>query len=184
MTYHKLFLNISPTRSQNISSNFTNKISEYFANKISEYYTSNIYLNIPPNFTNPTFAMDKTAYSGKLLQTFTPVTEKNQFENPPNHCPQIMRSCSHSHKTAARKPWCSPYNHQHHQHFTGFWSCTARLQNCYCQTPAQETLPWSWKLTEKLPSNLRTTIYVQNVVLERQNNAYASTNTVTTTSTL
>ena len=31
--------------------------------------------------------------------------------------------------------------HQHHQHFTGFWSCTTILQNCYCQTPAQETLP-------------------------------------------
>ena len=31
-----------------------------------------------------------------------------------------------------------PTNHQRHHHFTGFWFCTTRLQNCYCQTPAQK----------------------------------------------
>ena len=82
------------------------------------------------------------------------------FGNPPKDCPQIMRSWSHSHKTAVRKPWCSPpYNHQHHHYFTGFWFCTTRLQNCYCQTPAQKTLPRS-KGTEKLPSNLKLAISV------------------------
>ena len=49
-----------------------------------------------------------------------------------------MQSWSHSYRTAVWKPWCSPYNHQHHQHFIGFWFCTTRLQNCYCQTPAQK----------------------------------------------
>ena len=50
-----------------------------------------------------------------------------------------MRSWSHSYRTAVRKPWCSPYNHRHQQHFIGFWFCTTRLQNRYCQTPAQKT---------------------------------------------
>ena len=63
-----------------------------------------------------------------------------------------MRSWSHSYRIAVRKPWCCPpYNHQHHQHFIGFWFCTTRLQNYYCQTPAQKNLTRS-KCTEKLPS--------------------------------
>ena len=71
------------------------------------------------------------------------------FGNSQNNRPQIMRSWSHSHKIAVRKPRCAPpYNHQDHQHRTGFWSCTTRLQNCYCQTPAQKTIPRP-KCTEK-----------------------------------
>ena len=61
-----------------------------------------------------------------------------------------MQPWCHSHKTAVWKPWCStPYKHQHHPHFTGFWSCTTRLQSGYCQTPAQKTLLWP-KCIEKV----------------------------------
>ena len=195
MTYHKLFLNISPTRSQNISSNFTNKISEYFANKISEYFTKFhqqdfwifhqqdlwiLHQQYLSEYSTKFHQPNKTAYSGKLLKTFTLVTEKPIWKSskplPPNHeilFPFPQNCCSKTMLFSLQSPTSSTLH---------------RLLILYrqtsCQTPAQKNLPWSWKLTEKLPSNLRTTIYVQNVVLERQNNTHASTNTVTPTSTL
>ena len=84
-----------------------------------------------------------------MLQTFTPVTEQFVLEILQKSVPKSCDLDPISAKTAVRKPRCSPlYNHQYHQHFTGFWSCTTRLQNCYCQTPAQKTLPRP-KCTEK-----------------------------------
>ena len=128
--FHQQDLNISPTRPLNISPNFTSKFTKHFTNKISEYFTNKITTrrnSFPP--TNPTVGMDKTRIHTSHWTVY--------FGNPPKDCPQIMRSWSHSHKTAVWKPRCSPpNNHQHHQHFTGFWSCTTRLQNCYYQTCA------------------------------------------------
>ena len=205
MTYHKLFVNISPTRSQNSSSNFTNKISEYFANKISEYFTKfheqdfwifhqqdlwilhqqYLSLNIPLNFTNPTVAMDKTAYSGKLLQTF------NQSQNK-QFVLKILQ-------TTAPKLWDLvpiPTKLLHENH-----DILATVTNIINTSPASDPVPPDFKtaivkpllkktsldhanLLKKLPSNLKPTISDQNVVLERQSNTHASTNTVTPTSTL
>ena len=63
-----------------------------------------------------------------------------------------MQSWSHSYRIAVQKPWCSPpYYHQHHQHFIGFWFCTTRLQNCYCQTPDHKKKP---KKTTSLDQNV------------------------------
>ena len=76
--HHKLSLNISPTRSSQKTPSF------------------------PP--VNPTVAMDKTAYSGKLLQTFAPVKSfwNNLFRKfskrpSPNHTiliPFPQNSCT------------------------------------------------------------------------------------------
>ena len=121
-------LNISPTISLNISPNFISKTSEYFTNKISEYYTSNICLWIFHQIS-PTQQMlwTKPPTPGNCYRHSTSHRKNNLFWKsskslPPNH--EILFPF---HKTAARKPCCSPYNHQHHQRFTGFWSCTARL---------------------------------------------------------
>ena len=80
--------------------------------------------------------MDKTTYSGEIATDIYTSHWTICFGNCPEDCPQIMRSWSHSYRIAVRKPWRSPpYNHQH---FSGFWFCTTRLQNCYYQTPAQK----------------------------------------------
>ena len=61
--------NSTPFPSSLDSDDIPQAFSEYFTNKIVTIRNS-----FPP--LNPTVAMDKTTYSGKLLQTFTPVTEQ------------------------------------------------------------------------------------------------------------
>ena len=61
--------NSTPLPSSLDSDDIPQAFSEYFTNKIITIRNS-----FPP--LNPTVAMDKTTYSGKLLQTFTPVTEQ------------------------------------------------------------------------------------------------------------
>ena len=61
--------NSTPTPSSLDSDDIPQALSEYFTNKIITIRNS-----FPP--LNPTVTMDKTTYSGKLLQTFTPVTEQ------------------------------------------------------------------------------------------------------------
>ena len=61
-----------------------------------------------------------------------------------------MWSWSHSHKTAVWKPWhSSSHNHQHHQHFPGFWYRITWLENCDRHTPAKRKSP----LTENVLKN-------------------------------
>ena len=61
--------NSTPLPSSLDSDDIPQAFSEYFTNKIITIKNS-----FPP--LNPTVAMDKTTYSGKLLQTFAPVTEQ------------------------------------------------------------------------------------------------------------
>ena len=61
--------NSTPLPSSLDSDDIPQAFSEYFTNKIITIRNS-----FPP--LNPTLAIDKTTYSGKLLQTFTPVTEQ------------------------------------------------------------------------------------------------------------
>ena len=61
--------NSAPLPSSLDSDDIPQAFSEYFTNKIITIRNS-----FPP--LNPTLAIDKTTYSGKLLQTFTPVTEQ------------------------------------------------------------------------------------------------------------
>ena len=77
--------NSTPLPSSLDSDDIPQAFSEYFTNKIITIRNS-----FPP--LNSTVAMDKTTYSGKLLQTFTPVTEQFVSEIFPEDCPQIMRS--------------------------------------------------------------------------------------------
>ena len=65
--------NSTPLPSSLDSDNIPQAFSEYFITKIIT-----IRNNFPP--LNPTVSMDKTTYSGKLLQTFTPVTEQFVLE--------------------------------------------------------------------------------------------------------
>ena len=117
--------------------------SQYFTNKIITIRNS-----FPP--INPSIMLLAilVTHSGKLLHSHQSLN--NLFWKYSKKLPQIMQHWCHSHKTAVWKPWCSaPYNHQHNPHITGFWSCTTRLQNGYCQTPAQKTLLWP-KCIEKV----------------------------------
>ena len=86
--------NSTPLPSSLDSDDIPQAFSEYFTNKIITIRNS-----FPP--LNPTVAMDKTTYSGKLLQTFTPVTEQFVSEilqkTVPNHAiliPFLQNCCT------------------------------------------------------------------------------------------
>ena len=83
-------------------------------------------------------------YESNLLLWQTPADIQTShwtscFGNSSKGCPQIMLYWSHSHKTAVGKPWrSSSHNHQHHQHFPGFWCRITWLGNWNRQTPAKK----------------------------------------------
>ena len=63
----------TPVSSPLDSDDLPQAFSEYFTDQISTIRNS-----FPP--TDPTVSSDQTSYTGKLLQSFTPVTEQSVYE--------------------------------------------------------------------------------------------------------
>ena len=162
MTYHKLFVNISPTRSQNssptrslnISPNFISKTSEYFTNKISEYFTKfhqhNLWIFHQQDHHNtkqPSSNETNSDYEqNRLLQSLNNLFRKFSKSLSPNHAiliPFLQNCCT---KTLMLSSLQSPASSTFHWLLVLYHQTSKLLLSNSC-SKKPHTIKMYWKTT-------------------------------------